>query len=412
MKLRRRTQAPSTEVVLVPQPGGVLVAGSSDRVGEIVAWLAGGPGDVWRAASGPVADLVALGSTAAALAATHGEYVRLTTRSLALLQEHGLSPSGAKSFWGVARAGGRIKDHLDFERVAMEPSQVLALQAAATTLALRAAIKDVQAAVERVEDKLDDVMRLLRSQRVGDVLGAHRTLEPLVKRVRATGEISETDWSAVAGVGSAVTNDVAGLRVHVAALLEAADGGWRPSDRIKDAERLFDDRGLLRETLALLVIAEHNLGAWNELRLARVAHRERTHLDWTLNDTRTVLERSLTDDEVVLATLRLVADRVTTPKTLDGLAVWQRNSAMRARTELDQLVGWFAHERHLEPEPLSEVAFPTAGDALRHIRDGAASVVSRAAKALPVGSQRRAMELPAVDDGPPVLSEPTEDEGN
>lgn len=158
-----------------------------------------------------------------------------------LLKEHDLlSKTGDIS--GVVRdPSGKIRGILDFEKVGgLGAEQALALQTAAATLALRAAIADVQAAVERVEGKVDDVLGLLRADRVGDIIGTKKLLDPLVERARHTGRVSGTDWQAVAGLGAETAKGIETLRAHIRSRLEAADGGWRPGERVEDAERLFE----------------------------------------------------------------------------------------------------------------------------------------------------------------------------
>src|SRR6266508_1972828 len=271
MVFRRRERKPTHGAGLVGQPGGVLVAGDATAVESVVAQLVeiGGAG-ARIASSSTVADLAAAGSTAGALIATHGQYVRLTARSMELIEEHGLVQSEGGSFWGFVRGSKRITGVLDFEKVNLGPEQMMALQTAAVGLALRAAIKEVQAAVERIEGKVDDVIDLLRSARLGNVLGTRRLLEPLVERDRSDGRISTTDWSAVAGLGADIARGIEALRAHIRSQLEEAEGGWRPGERVGAAEQLFERKGLLNESLALLVVAEHNLGAWHELRIAHI----------------------------------------------------------------------------------------------------------------------------------------------
>jgi hypothetical protein len=313
MALRRRAKLVGPELVVVGQAEGVLVAGPPGAVETLVAQLVEVAWASARAASAAgLADLLAIGSTAGALVATHGQYVRLTARSVALLRDHRLVPSEGGAFWGFVRDSGRIRGVLDFEKVSLGPQQVLTLQTAAVSLALRAAIADVQSAVERVEGKVDDVLGLLRAERVGDALGIRRALEPLVERARRQGQVSSTDWSAVAALGSHIARDIETLRAHIRSRLEEADGGWRPGDRANDAERLFERKGLLMESLALLIVAEHNLGAWHELRIAHVRVNEPEHLAWTVEDAEAAIAAEIEYDQAIADALQVVAARLTT----------------------------------------------------------------------------------------------------
>jgi hypothetical protein len=262
---------------------------------------------------------------------------------------------------------GKIREHLELERVSLGPEQALALQTMAVQMALRAAIAEVQAAVERVEGKVDDILGLLRAERMGDALGTKRSLDPLVDRARRQGRISTTDWSAVAALGVDVARDIEALRAHIRSRLEDAEGGWRPGERIDDAEGLFERKGLLVESLALLIVAEHNLGAWHELRITHVRVNEPEHLAWTLEDARAAVAAEAEDDQEIVDALRAVADELTTPQSYDGLAFWQRRELTDARSKLDELATWFAHQRVLDLAPLGEAPYPTAKESFRHV---------------------------------------------
>jgi len=378
MALRRRLKrGTGPDLVVIQQPGGVLVAGKPGAVESAVDRLVEIVGMDARPASATAADLAALVATGGAWATTHGQYLRLTARSMELLEQHGLVPTDRGSFWGFVRDSGRISGVLDFEKVNLAPQQMMALQTAAVSLALRAAIKEVQAAVERVGDKVDDVLGLLQADRVGDILGIRRLLEPRLERVRCDGRISTTDWSAVAALGADIATDIEALRAHIRSKLKAADGGWRPGERAKDAERLFDEKGLLTESVALLVVAENSLGAWHELRIAHVRANEPDHLAWTIEDAQSSMAAENEDDQSIADDLRAAFDQLTTPRAHDGLAPWQREELVEARSRLGELAGWFADQRMLDLVPLGEVPYPTAKESLRHLSDSVSDLAGR-----------------------------------
>lgn len=370
--------------MVLGQPGGVLVAGRPGAVEAVVTQLIEAAGaEPSSTLSTGVTELAAIGTTIGALVATHGQYFRLTPRSLAILAQLSPVQSGSDSIWGFVRdSGGRFAGNLDFESVNLGPERMMALQTAAVSLALRAAIRDVQAAVERLEGKVDDVLGLLRSERLGDVLGTRRVLGSLVERVRHDGRISMADWSAIAALGADSAKVLEALRAHIRHRLEAADGGWRAGERVKDAERLFERKGLLIESLALLVVAEHNLGAWHELRIAQVRAHEPDHLPWTVADTQAALAGQYADDQSIVDALRLVADRLTTPLPLDGLAPWERDDFERARTRLDELARWFADQRVLELAPLGDSPYPTVRESFRVASRGIGEIAGRSVEAV------------------------------
>lgn len=90
----------------------------------------------------------------------------------------------------------------------ISPTASLAAQTMLATLALRHAIHDLAAAVERVEGKVDKLVTLARTERIGHAAGDRRTIEALVERVRSQGRISSTDWSTVASLGPLIARDI------------------------------------------------------------------------------------------------------------------------------------------------------------------------------------------------------------
>lgn len=271
--LRRRAKSVGRDLVVVGQPGGVLVAGPPGAVESLVARFVEVAGTgAWSGAAWGATDLVATAVSAGALVATHGEYLRLTARSIARLKELGLMPGEEGVISGVARDSlNRIRAHLDFEKISLGPQQALALQTAAVQLALRAAIAEVQAAVERVEGKVDDVLGLLRAERAGDVLGTKRMLDPLVDRARREGRVSTTDWSAVAALGADIARDHRGTAgPHPS---EAGGRRWwvapgRPSRRRPAPVRA--------KGTAHRIAGTARRGRAQPRGLARAAHRSRT----------------------------------------------------------------------------------------------------------------------------------------
>ena len=366
----------STGVLVCEAPGGLYLTGNTAELETIVSELSGlseRPTRVIKAA----ANGVSLLTTAGTVVAEHGAFVKLTPRSMGLLSEFGPSKSGAGSIWGVVRSQGGIAKHLDFTSVSIGPSEMLSIQTMAVSIAIQAAIKDVKDAVERVERKVDAVLGLIRATRVGDVLGNKRALSAILDRVENDGVISSTDWSSISSIGPDSERMIEGLRAHLRMILGGVEIARRPGERVKTAKGLFDSKGLLRESLALLILAEYNFGAWQRLRLAHVASAEPQHLESTRRDVESALQRQNEEDQLLVKRLWAISDRLTLPAELDGLVPWQRAALGDARTELDDLNAWFADQRLLDLEPLSDVAYPSVRQSLVHVRRNAESLGGR-----------------------------------
>ena len=178
-------------------------------------------------------------------------------------------------------ADGLISGQGAIKPLLMAPQQVLTAQMALTTIALTAAIKDVQAAVERVEDKVDLLRDLIDSQRVGEILGSNRALARRADKVGYGGQISDTDWQAIDGTGVEVEQQIETLRSFIRKRLKSAETkGMQISGR-RDA---IDDAKELSEALALLVVAQDSLFTYQELRIQRIRATEPHQLESALEE--------------------------------------------------------------------------------------------------------------------------------
>ena len=369
---------PSNELVLVRHEDGVLVSGEPEEVHAFVDELTrlGGSGTT---AAG-LADAAAVGASAGAFLVASCDYVRFTDRAAALLQEHGAVPSGDGAFWSFVRDKAGFAGNLDWKQVDIGPERALSLQAAAVGLALRTAIKQVEAAVERVEGKVDRVAKLVQAERLGTAVGNHRTLTAIVERVRAEGTISTTDWSSVASLGPAIVEDIEALRAYARSELSEAKGGWRTRGRADDAVELLE-HDLVVESVGLLVIAEHNLSLWQELRVANVRAHEPQHLASALDDAHAALDAQRAHDRQLLDEFGSVVVALTTPARHDGLAPLQSQRLTKASERLDDLASWFAEQRTLDFVPLERDSRPGWKESIGHVAgrvgETASGVLSR-----------------------------------
>lgn len=395
-RLRRRNEE-SGEVIALVDHGGVLVAGPREMVDGVVARLTGVPG---ARSYRTVADPAAAVAAAVASVRTGREYVRLSPASLQLLREHGAVPGDAGYFrMFVHDNTKRIAGQLQWEQVNLGVEHALSLQVSAVSLALRAAILDVQQSVERVEAKLDQVTKLLRAERRGDALGNHRTLTTLTDRVRRSGHIGVADWTTIAPMGPEIGRDLEGLRAHIRSLLERDDPGRMPWRRAGEAKQLLEE-DWLEETLALLAVVEHNFNLWQELRIAYISANEPDHLVDAIDDARGQHESQRQADQQVLDALVVFATEVADPRLLDGLDPLNAHRLVRARDELEKVVQWFAAQRLLDAAPLASEPFPKFLDSVRHLASSTTRGVATAATVLRRAVRRsREPDQPALPPG-------------
>ena len=338
---------PSNAVELWRDDEGVLIAGSPEDVNALVARLTALGGE--QLARSPVepADALAVFLTGYADGATSGQYIRFTDESMALLERHGAVPNGNGGFHSLVRDDGGIVGNLEWVASGAGPERALAFQSAALGLALRTAVKSVEAAVSRVEDKVDQVVALMRAERLGNVLGDRRTLDRLVSHLDAGDPLSATDWSSVASLGPAITRDLERIRAHLRGQIEEVDGSWRPRERASEADHLLA-KGMLTETLGVLLLAEHNHSQWQRLRIQRIADAEPENLEAAVRQAKAAMQEHLAADKEFLSLFASAQDQLFEPRDLDGLAVIQTRRLSKAEVELSDLTRWFADQRLLE----------------------------------------------------------------
>lgn len=194
---------PDGDVLLWRNEDGLVVLGAEHDRRSLLSTLG-----LATSAAGAAGSIAALSSSA-------GDYYKLTADSAAKLAAFGEQFDENNSMYGFVRSGNRFAGNLRFDHVSFAPEQALALQSAAVSLALRSAIADVQAAVERVEDKIEDVQRHLRAQLNGDVLGTLRHLERVATSTQRRGILLEADWDSVAGVHVDISRNLERLRNFV-----------------------------------------------------------------------------------------------------------------------------------------------------------------------------------------------------
>lgn len=369
------------EVEVFSTDRGVLVEGSPSDVSAFIDQMR----DLTRQAGGQsrhlLVDGVQLVANVAAFRQTHREYFEFSDRARELLKKHGtiLAKEGGynRSF---VRKGREFAGNLDWKKVELGPEQALSLQVMAGQMALKAAIKEVMTAIERVEGKVDDLARLAKAERLGAVLGDRATLHPLVGRVVTTGNLSSTDWDTVASLGPLIARDIESLRAYVVVQLSEVEVKSFVRARVEQAEELTDD--LLKESIALLVVAEQNYTLWQQLRLAHAANHEKSAVEAVTHDIReqlAVLERA---DQGLVEKLLAALNDLTSPTGFEGLAPLQKRQLKKHSSEIAATTKWFAEQRHLDYSGAADHQYASLRDSLGKIGETVATKSSSAKKAI------------------------------
>lgn len=362
---------------------GVILAGPPTAVSAFVDQMLDATKEVGGRSRHFIVDGVQVATNVAAFRQPHREYIEFSERACKLLKEHGAIATKDGNYRSFVRKGREFAGNLDWKPVNLGPEQALGLQAAAGQLALRAAIKEVTVALERIEGKINKLAELAEAERLGAVVADRATLQPLVDRVRSSGKISSTDWATVASLGPWIARDIETLRAYILRQLKDVRGSSLVRIRAGEAEELTDR--LLRESVALLVVAEQNYALWQELRLAHAVNHEPAATAAVTADIHQQLAALTQADQGLVDILQDVADRLSSPTGYEGLAPLQTRRLRKHVGQLDEMTLWFCEQRHLDdrpserpelarlPESLSKVGGTIAGAARSTTRAIAAS---------------------------------------
>lgn len=357
----------NSEIVISPQPEGLIVGGDADAV---KAYLTQIRDTAARAVQISGIDKASLGNAAGLLAGAaaffgqSGTFVQLHPNSYRAIKAGNLVP-GTDGFFRMMTRGADNKflQQLQWRPVAVNPAQLVGVQMIAVQIALKTAIVDVEKAVRRVEGKVDQVLKLAQADRAGNVLGNYTTVSHLADYLNQHGSLPEALWESVATLGPALTSTVEQLRNHIQRTLAGFNADDPVHDRVEALENAVTE-GLLSEALSLLVVTEESLYLWQQLLLARVEATEPKHLSQVIEHSRQLLTQQRDADEALYHHAIEVLKHVGTAKNIDGFRFFAVRDLAKYRKQLRRDLDDFARARHHQVRGWKALATPTIGDAV------------------------------------------------
>jgi hypothetical protein len=336
---------------------------------------------------------------------------QFSQRAMDLLRRNGLIGTQDGVFSAAANAVTNTTDGIPDWLPLPTGADLIQLQTAAVSLALHASVKNLADAVERVENRVDELRDLVRSGQVGEVLGHHRVITERLRMIDAPDSrgLSETDWAAVAHLHPHIVSGLERTRFFVRSRMGMIEPGRMVRSRVDAAEKLIDAN--LADALGLLATCEHNLAGWQRLRLDRVVRNEPSHLDAVLIDMESSLALHRAEDQALVDDLIEMIDALMEPTGLEGLELVKRRKLIRYVEEIHAATATFARQRDLTLPEMDNADLPGFRASTSYVagktRDGgrwAYGHVKRgggaARRALP-GGKRRAGEIGSAPDGPP-----------
>ncbi|MFD0449693.1 hypothetical protein ACFQZK_01330, partial [Rhodococcus aetherivorans] len=245
-------------------------------------------------------------------------------------------------------------------------------------MAIAAQFDRIDEHLDRIEDSVDEILRLASAQRLGDVYGHHRLLTRRVHALTDGDALTATDWSSIRRARGRPRGRRRTPAVPRPETARHARGRRLPGAR---ADQLADvlHKGRLLETLQLLIVAQQSLFLWQRLRLVQVQTIEPQHLQQTIASARATLSEQYTADTDLAARLRQILDRhaVLSPgeahHKLAGRALTKHRDGLAAMVEA------FIAARNLQIEQWTGARHATLGEAwsAARTRTGAAVTAGR-----------------------------------
>ncbi|MGV0836888.1 hypothetical protein [Mycolicibacterium thermoresistibile] len=371
----------SGDLVVAAQPEGLLIEGAPEDVDSYVARLresAGHPLEEVRLDSARGGKAFGLGAGAVSSVRQSGTFVQLSPESMKALAAGRRIP-GDNGFYRMMTRGpdGKFLKQLQWKSTSVSPQRLMGAQMIAVQIALTSAIAQVDESVQRVEGKVDAVLKLAEAQRAGDIIGHHQSVGRLVRYLETHGSLPDAMWESVAALGPNLEAAVEQLRNHVTRTLADLPQSGSVSERAKLLHRAVHENRL-GETLNLLVVAEESLYKWQRLLVARVAAKEPDHHAQVIDDSRQLLARQLSEDGKLYRTAKAAIDNAAQRTESDGLRYRAVRRLTDDRDTLRQALDDFARARRRQAEVWDDLAVPTPLKAVSATVDKALETTGRA----------------------------------
>lgn len=209
-------------------------------------------------------------------AAESGMWVKLTPESLEAIKEFGLTESGVPGVvHAMAGSRGSMKKWLQFDVSAkammLNPVTLAGVAGSLDQAAREQEAAELRAMLERIDYKLDLVLRAQDDEVIGRLGGAEQQIEEAMSLRAAEGTIDETIWSKVDGAPMVVrqVRETAMRRLDgIASDLEQGKGIGELNERLQHAE------GEVRSWLSVIgrsLVAEGELAVLELTLLAAIA---------------------------------------------------------------------------------------------------------------------------------------------
>lgn len=231
-----------TEIQLVVDDHGLAVFGSLNAVEEFLAaeGLVGSDPSSKGLGLGRLRDLLSTGSAVAQagseVSANAGRWVELSDESAKAMKKYGLRESSKTGLsTGVLKGeNGRVKGFVEFARGPgksfTNPAMLVGAAGIMAQLAMQQAMDEITDYLQRIDAKLDDVLRAQKDSVVSRLIGAGMAIDEAMTVSQARECVDEVTWSKVQNLSTTIAEVQGYALAQLDALATKLESAGKVSD--------------------------------------------------------------------------------------------------------------------------------------------------------------------------------------
>ncbi len=152
------------------------------------------------------------------------------------------------------------------------------------------------------------------------------------------------------------------------------------------------------------MVAEQNYALWQELRLANGVNHEQSAVPSLTVDIQAQLTALAAADQLLIDRISQVVQQLGEPTGFEGFAPIRKKKLLGHVSEMEQVLTWFADQRHLDVTEVERVAYNGLAGSLGNVRTNVAEHAQAARQLLVAGPKK--LRRPGEDQSvaPPELN--------
>lgn len=326
-----------TEIQLVADEHGLAVFGAPSAVEQFLAsegLTATGSASTGLGV-GRLRGLLRTGSavaqTGSELAANSGRWVKLSQESAKSMKKYGLRESSKSGLsTGVLKGDkGQIKGFVEFVRspgaALTNPAMLAGAAGIMAQLAMQQTMDEITDYLERIDAKLDDVLRAQKDSVVSRLTGAGMAIDEAMTVSRARGKVDEVTWSKVQNLSTTIAE----VQGYALAQLDGLAGKLESAGKVSDiASATAAAAASTQEWLAVLARTFQLQEGLDVLELDRVLDASPDEVDDHRRGLEQARRKRLAD--IGVATERLLTRIVTAAGTANEKVLLHPNASPKA----------------------------------------------------------------------------------